>query len=145
MNTQTTSNSEQRRGNIGLLYVQGLALYLWFRLIGLGEAALRLLTAPVRWAWHPLSVRWPRLKAWFIRHKRRLIWTIVALLALSFLAGGLVTFYLWRNEVLALAIRCRGSLTRLFRRTPPVIIATAPVTAEAVIANTVPGVDGTGQ
>jgi hypothetical protein len=144
MNTQTT-NSEKRRPNIGLLYVQGLALYLWFRPVGLGEAVLRLLTTPFRWAWYPFIVRWPRLKAWLVRHKRRIIWSIVALLALSFLAGGVVTFYLWRNEVLTLAVRFQGYLSRLFRKTKPVIIATAPVTTEEVIANTTPSADGAGQ
>ncbi|MBN1220821.1 MAG: hypothetical protein JXM69_18005 [Anaerolineae bacterium] len=144
MNTQTTT-SEQRRPHIGLFYVQGLALYLWFRLVGLGEAVLRLLTAPFRWVLHPVIVRWPRLKAWLIRHQRRLIWSIVALVALSFLAGGVVTFYLWRHEVLSLAVRFQRSLSRLFRKATPVIIATAPVTAETVIANPVPGADGAGQ
>jgi len=144
MNTQT-NNSEQHRPNIGLLYVQGLALYLWFRLIGLGEVVLRLLTAPFRWVLHPIIVRWPRLKAWLSRHKRRIIWSIVALVALSFLAGGVVTFYLWRNEVLALAARFRDFLSRLLGKATPVIIATAPVTTEEVVANTVSSADGTGQ
>jgi hypothetical protein len=62
-------------------------VYLWFRFLAAGEAVARFLFAPYRWVWRRLEYAWFRLKPWLARHKRRLIWTAVALMLLG-LAGG---------------------------------------------------------
>jgi hypothetical protein len=144
--TQQPSNTKQRRPHIGLLYLQGLAIYLWFRLLDLVDALFRLLTTPFRWAWRLVEMPWFQLKPWLARHKRRIIWSLLALVVLSFLAGGVVTFYLWRHEAIALVVRLQGLVTRIFRKATPVINATAPVTAEDVVSASVSSsADGAGQ
>jgi hypothetical protein len=92
--------------------LQGLAVYLEHRLLDFGHALLLLLTAPLRWAWARLEAQWFRLKPWLVRNKRRLIWSALALVFLSFLVGGGITLYLWRAEVAALVFHLHRSLSR---------------------------------
>ena len=75
MNTPKTqqANNDTRRPNIGLLYLEGLAIYIRHRLADFGYAVIRLLTAPFRWTWTRLEDRWFRLKPWLVRNKRRLL------------------------------------------------------------------------
>lgn len=127
--------------NIGLLYVQGFAVYLWFRLLALGEAILHFLLTPYRWAGNQLYTLWLKLKPWLVRHKRRLIWTAVALVLLG-LAGGVVALYLWRGSFPALLTGVSRFFARRWRKaTPLVVVATAPP-EEAIPATPV---DGKGQ
>lgn len=142
------SNKDQRRPRVGLLYLQGLAVYIRYRLVDFGHAVLRLLAAPFRWVWARLEEGWFRLKPWLVKNKRRLIWSLLALTFLTLLVGGGITLYLWRDEVLALAFRLQGFLARIFaplrRRAEPVVVVATEVAQEAPIPAT-PGVDGPGQ
>jgi hypothetical protein len=134
------SNNTQSKPNLGMQYLYGLAIYLWFRLLAAGETIIRLLLAPQRWVWAQLHKLWLRLKPWLVRHKRRLIWTAIALMLLG-LAGGLVAFYLWRGSFRSL-LPGLGQVARRWRKaTPLVVVATAP--PEEAIPTT--PADGTGQ
>ncbi len=143
-NTQQ-SNNDERRPNVGLLYLEGLAVYIGHRLADFGYTVIRLLTAPFRWIWTRLEDRWFRLKPWLVKNKRRLLWSILALTFLTFVIGGGVTLYLWRDELLTLAFRWQdhltGAIAHLRRRTEPVVVVATQV-AEEVPA--VPSVDGAG-
>lgn len=142
------SNKDQRRPRVGLLYLQGLAVYIRYRLADFGQAVLRLLAAPFRWVWARLEERWFRLKSWLVKNKRRLIWSLLALTFLTLAVGGGITLYLWRDEVLTLAFRLQGFLARIFaplrRRAEPVVVVATEVAKEAPIP-AAPGVDGPGQ
>ena len=142
------ANNDQRRPRVGLLYLQGFAIYLSYRLLDLGYAVVRFLTAPFRYAQAQLEMLWFRLKPWLVRNKRRLIWSALALLFLSLIVGGGITLYLWRDEVWALALRLQQVLARLVVRArrqaePVVVVATQAV--EETPAPVMPGVDGAGQ
>ena len=150
MNTPNTQqvNNNQRRPRVGLLYLQGFAIYLSYRLLDLGYAVIRFLTAPFRYVQAQLEKQWFRLKPWLARHKRRLIWSALALVFLSLVVGGGITLYLWREELLTLAFRLQGNLSNLFvrlrrRAEPVVVVATQAV--EEVPVPAMPGVDGAGQ
>jgi len=141
-------NKDQRRPRVGLLYLQGLAVYIRYRLADFGQAVLHLLAAPFRWVWSRLEAGWFRLKPWLARNKRRLIWSILALTFLTLVVGGGITLYLWRDEVLALAFRLQGFLARIFtllrRRAEPVVVVATEVAHEVPVP-AVSGVDGPGQ
>jgi len=147
MNTPSTqqSNNDHRRPRVGLLYLQGLAVYLKHRLLDLGHTLFLLLTAPLRWAWARLEAQWFRLKPWLVRHKRRLIWSALALVFLSLIVGGGITLYLWRAEVAALVFHLHRSLislaARLRRRAEPVVVVATQAVEEVAIP-AAPGVDG---
>ncbi len=142
------ANNDTRRPNVGLLYLQGLVTYIRHRLADFGYAAARLLTAPFRRVWIRLEDRWFRLQPWLVRNKRRLIWSILALTFLTFVIGGGVALYLWREELLALAFRLQGNLSglivRLRRRAEPVVVVATQAVEEAPVP-AMPGVDGAGQ
>ena len=141
MTTPKTKPSNKVKPKLGRLYLQGLVVYVWYRLADLGYAVLRLLTAPVRWLWRPLENRWWRVKPWLVRHKRRLLWSALALVLFSALLGSAVTLYLWRDEALALVFRLQHLVARLFRKTEPVIVVATQV-AEPIPSPVMPGVDG---
>lgn len=142
------AKNDQRRPRVGLLYLQGFAIYLKYRLLDIGYAVIRFVTAPFRYAQTQLEKQWFRLKPWLARHKRRLIWSALALVFLSLIVGGGITLYLWRDEVLALVFRLQGFLARIFapvrRRAEPVVVVATKVAQEAPIP-AAPGVDGPGQ
>jgi hypothetical protein len=73
---------------------------------------------------------------------------VLALVFLSLIVGGGVTFYLWRDEVLALASRLQGYLAKIFaslrRRAEPVVVVATEVAKEAPVP-AAPRVDGPGQ
>ena len=146
-NTQQVNNN-QRRPRVGLLYLQGFAIYLSYRLLDLGYAVIRFLTAPFRYVQAQLEKQWFRLKPWLARHKRRLIWSVLALVFLSLIVGGGITLYLWREELLALAFRLQGNLSslivRLRRQAEPVVVV-ATQAVEDMPVPVMPGVDGAGQ
>lgn len=150
MNTPNTQqvNNNQRRPRVGLLYLQGFAIYLSYRLLDLGYAVIRFLTAPFRYVQAQLEKQWFRLKPWLARHKRRLIWSVLALVFLSLIVGGGITLYLWREELLALAFRLQGNLSslivRLRRQAEPVVVV-ATQAVEDMPVPVMPGVDGAGQ
>ena len=150
MNTPNTqqANNNQRRPRVGLLYLQGFAIYLSYRLLDLGYAVIRFLTAPFRYVQVQLEKQWFRLKPWLARHKRRLIWSILALVFLSLVVGGGITLYLWREELLALAFRLQGNLSglivRLRRRAEPVVVVATQAVEEMPVP-VMPGTDGAGQ
>jgi len=142
------ANNDQRRSRVGLLYLQGFAIYLSYRLLDLGYAVVRFLTAPFRYAQAQLEKLWFRLKPWLVRNKRRLIWSALALLFLSLIVGGSITLYLWRDEVWLLALRLQQALARVMARVrhraePVVVVATQAV--EETPVPVIPGVDGAGQ
>ena len=141
-------NNNQRRPRVGLLYLQGFAIYLRYRLLDLVYAVIRFLTAPFRYVQAQLEKQWFRLKPWLARHKRRLIWSALALVFLSLVVGGGITLYLWREELLALAFRLQGNLSglivRLRRQTEPVVVV-ATQAVEDMPVPVMPGVDGAGQ
>ena len=150
MNTPKTQqvNNNQRRPRVGLLYLQGFAIYLRYRLLDLGYAVIRFVTAPFRYVQAQLEKQWFRLKPWLARHKRRLIWSALALVFLSLVVGGGITLYLWREELLTLVFRLQGNLSSLFVRLrrqsePVVVVATQAV--EEMPVPVMPGVDGAGQ
>ena len=104
------------------------------------------------WVWLNLTRRlraqiegiWLKLKP----YKKRIVWTIVALLVLSVVIGGAVTIYLWRDELLALVVEPVSGLGKQIARLATkvrsapgevIVVATAP--AEQVPA--MPGVGGT--
>ena len=138
-------NNDTRRPNVGLLYLQGLITYIRHRLADFGYAVVRLLTAPFRRVRAYLERQWFRLRPWLVRNKRRLIWSILALTFLTFVVGGGLTLYLWRDEILTLAFqskdRLAGAINHLRRRAEPVIVV-ATQAAEEIPA--VPSIDGTG-
>ena len=142
------ANNDQRRPRVGLLYLQGFAIYLSYRLLDLGYAVIRFLTAPFRYVQAQLEKQWFRLKPWLARHKRRLIWSVLALVFLSLIVGGGITLYLWREELLALAFRLQGNLSslivRLRRQAEPVVVV-ATQAVEDMPVPVMPGVDGAGQ
>ena len=142
------ANNDQRRPRVGLLYLQGFAIYLRYRLFDIGYAVVRFLTAPFRYAQAQLEMLWFRLKPWLVRNKRRLIWSALALLFLSLIVGGGITLYLWRDEVWALAFRLQQVLVRMVahvrRRAEPVVVV-AMRAVEETPAPVMPGVDGAGQ
>ncbi|MCB0190390.1 MAG: hypothetical protein KDJ65_00450 [Anaerolineae bacterium] len=150
MNTPKTqqANNDQRRPRVGLLYLQGFATYLSYRLLDVGYAVIRLLTAPFRYVQAQLEKQWFRFKPWLIRHKRRLIWSILALVFLSLVVGGGITLYLWREELLALALRLQrylsGLAAHLHRRAEPVVVVATQAVEEMPVP-VMPGVDGAGQ
>ena len=150
MNTSHTkqADNDNRRSRVGLLYLQGLAIYLKHRLLDFGATVIRFVTAPFRYAQAQLEKQWFRLKPWLVRNKRRLIWSVLALVFLSLIVGGGITLYLWRNEVWMLALRLQGVLARLFaslrRRTEPVVVVATQAVEEVPVPAT-PGVDGPGQ
>jgi hypothetical protein len=145
MNTQQTINTEapDRRPHLGRLYLRGMATYTYFRLLDAIHAVINLLLAPPRWVLHRLEDGWFRLKTWLARNRRRLIWSIVALVFLSVLAGGAVTLYLWREPLLDIAQELRSNLAhitnKLRRKAVPVIVV-ATGTPEEMPA--VPNPDG---
>ena len=142
------ANNDHRRPRVGLLYLQGFAIYLRYRLLDIGYAFIRFLTAPFRYAQAQLEKQWFRLKPWLARHKRRRIWSALALLFLSLIVGGGITLYLWRDEVWALALRLQQVLARLMahvrRRAEPVVVVATQAVEEAPVP-AMPGVDGAGQ
>ena len=150
MNTPNTQqvNNNQRRPRVGLLYLQGFAIYLSYRLLDLGYAVIRFLTAPFRYVQVQLEKQWFRFKPWLVRHKRRLIWSALALVFLSLVVGGGITLYLWREELLTLAFRLQGNLSSLFvrlrRRAEPVVVVATQAVEEMPVP-VMPGVDGAGQ
>ena len=115
MNTQQTVNTETpyRRPHLGRLYLQGLATYTYFRLLDAAQTVVNVLLAPPRWLLHRLEDSWFRLKPWLARHRRRIIWSIVALIFLSGLVGGAVTLYLWRDSLPAVMPALRHNLARM--------------------------------
>lgn len=126
------NGNTQPKPNVGMLYVQGLVTYLYYRLLDAGHAVVRFLLAPPRWLLTHLQTGWLRLKPWLARHKRRLFWSFVILVLLSGLVGGVVTLYLWRDSLPPLSRKVKDYVLRLtgqLRRkaTPVVIVATAPV------------------
>jgi len=147
MNTPSTkqSNNNNRGPRVGLLYLQGFAVYLKHRLLDLGATVIHFVTAPFRYAQTELEKQWFRLKPWLVRNKRRLIWSVLVLVFLSLIVGGGITLYFWRNEVLMLALRLQevmaSLVTRLRRRAEPVVIVATQAVEEVSIPAT-PGVDG---
>ena len=137
-------NNNQRRPRVGLLYLQGFAIYLRYRLFDLGYAVIRFLTAPFRYAQAQLEKQWFRLKPWLARNKRRLVWSVLALVFLSLIVGGGITLYLWREELLILALRLQGNIARVRRQAKPVVVV-ATQTVEEMPVPVMPGVDGAGQ
>lgn len=149
MNTPKTKqvNNNQRRPRVGLLYLQGFAIYLSYRLLDLGYAVIRFLTAPFRYVQAQLDMLWFRFKPWLARNKRRLIWSALALLFLSLIVGGGITLYLWRDEIWALALRLQQVLVRMVahvrRRAEPVVVVATQAVEETPVP-VMPGVDGAG-
>ena len=150
MNTANTQhvNNDQQRSRTGRLYLQGFAIYLRSRLLNLGYAVIRFVTAPFRYAQAQLEKQWFRLKPWLARNKRRLVWSVLALVFLSLIVGGSITLYIWREELLALAFRLQGNLSglivRLRRRAEPVVVVATQAVEEMPVP-VMPGVDGAGQ
>jgi hypothetical protein len=146
-NTQQ-ANNDQRRPRVGLLYLQGFAIYLRYRLLDFGTAVIRFVTAPFRYAQAQLERQWFRLKPWLARHKLRLIWSALALVFLSLVVGGGITLYLWREELLALTFRLQGKLSglivRLRRRAKPVVVV-ATQAVETMPVPVISGMDGVGR
>ena len=145
--TQQT-NRETDRQRVGLLYLQGLAIYLRYRLLDLAQAVIWFVTAPFRYAQARLETLWFRVKPWLVKHKRRLIWSALALVFLSLIVGGGITLYLWRDEVVALAFRLQsnlfGLIARLRQRAEPVVVVATQAVEETPVP-AMPGVDGVGQ
>lgn len=142
------SNKGNRRPRVGRLYIQGVATYLKYRLLDVGTAVIRFVTAPFRNAWAQLEMLWFRLKPWLARNKRRLIWSALALLFLSLIVGGSITLYLWRSEGGMPILRLQEVLARLvarlrWRAEPVVVVATQAV--EETSVPVMPSVDGAGQ
>ena len=146
MNTSNTQhvNNDQRRSRTGRLYLQGFAIYLRSRLLDLGYAVIRFVTAPFRYAQAQLEKQWFRLKPWLARNKRRLVWSVLALVFLSLIVGGSITLYLWREELLTLALRLQGNIARLRRQAEPVVVVATRAVEEMPVP-VIPGVDGVGQ
>lgn len=142
------AKNDQRRPRVGLLYLQGFAIYLKYRLLDIGYAVIRFVTAPFRYAQAQLEKQWFRLKPWLACHKRRPIWSALALLFLSLIVGGGITLYLWRDEVWLLALRLQQVLARLLgrlrRQAEPVVVVATQAVEEAPLPAR-PGVDGAGQ
>ena len=120
--TPQPSAAEASRPATGWVYLEGLAVYLGFRLLDLGEQILTGLTAPFRWSGRLIQTGWLRLKPWLTRQKRRLVWSLVALLLLSLLAGVSVALYLRREASLALVARLNELVVRAWRRSEPVVV-----------------------
>jgi hypothetical protein len=146
MNTPQTQqvNNDQRRSRTGRLYLHGFAIYLRSRLLDLGYAVIRFVTAPFRYVQAQLEKQWFRLNPWLARNKRRLVWSALALVFLSFIVGGGITLYLWREELLALAFRLQGNIARLRRQAEPVVVVVTQAVEEMPMP-VMPGVDGVGQ
>ena len=146
MNTSNTQqvNNDQRRSRTGRLYLQGFAIYLRSRLLDLGVAVIRFVTAPFRYAQAQLEKQWFRFKPWLARNKRRLVWSVLALVFLSLIVGGGITLYLWREELLTLALRLQANIARLRRQAEPVVVVATRAVEEMPVP-VMPGVDGAGQ
>ena len=130
MTTQTrTQEKQERPKGIFFLYLQGLAAYLYFRLLAVLEtifyAPLHLIVK--------LKDGWQySLKPWLARHKKRIFWSIVAVICLSGLIGGAVVLYLWRDSLPSFRFNVKDHFVRLTgrfqrRAAPIVVVATAPV------------------
>jgi hypothetical protein len=116
------SADEASRPATGWVYLEGLAVYLGFRLLDLGERVMGLLTAPFRWSGRLIQTGWLRLKPWLARQKRRLVWSLVALFLLTVLVGASVVLYLRRDESLALVGHLNELVGRAWRRSEPVVV-----------------------
>ncbi len=100
--------------------------------------AISALTIPFQWVKNKIENIWLRCEPWVVRNKWRLLWSTLALIFLTVFVGGLVTLWIWREEIVLAAHWTYGQIVGSSQPVAEVVVAQATTVekvAQAVSPN----------